>query len=102
MSQESHHEASIASQIVEQLAQSIAEHGKASFVVCGGSSPLGIFTALASGSYRTRQHPLQIGRVSQLPWWMTGSYPPMMITATNICCASIYCMANWQRRDSCR
>lgn len=52
MSQENHHEASIAGQIVEQLAQSIAEHGKASFVVCGGSSPVGIFTALASGSYR--------------------------------------------------
>ncbi|RZO32575.1 MAG: 6-phosphogluconolactonase [SAR116 cluster bacterium] len=37
--------------IVRQLAQSLATNGQASLVVCGGSSPLGIFDALAAGEH---------------------------------------------------
>ena len=50
--QKNDHEASIAGRIAAQLAQSIADNGQASFVVCGGSSPLGLFAALANGTYK--------------------------------------------------
>ena len=41
----------ITDQIARELAQSLAKNGQASLVVCGGSSPLGIFDALAAGEH---------------------------------------------------
>ena len=41
----------ITDQIARQLAQSLTTNGQASLVVCGGSSPLGIFDALAAGDH---------------------------------------------------
>ena len=43
----------IVEQIARQLAHSIAADGQASLVVCGGSSPLSIFAALAAGEHET-------------------------------------------------
>ena len=40
-------------QIARQLAAGLAARGQASLVVCGGSSPVGIFQALAAGAHQT-------------------------------------------------
>lgn len=44
----------ITDQIARQLAQSLTTNGQASLVVCGGSSPLGIFGALTAGEHEDK------------------------------------------------